>query len=401
MRLTKLDIDKSMIVRLDRSIRSDGVNGVMTFGERNDYPQLIESIVNNSVTAKSAVRVYAKFLTGQGFEAPGLNGIQVGRDKKGKKITLRGLLSQIAMSTGMFNGFYIHCNYTRDGKIHNASYVPFKFCRFAKVDDLGYTARIGVYDNWEKAREKNFNKGKIAWYNVFNPDKKIITSQIQKAGDIKHYNGQIYFCFLDDTYLYPLAPMDPVYMDADTEYQLQLFKNRSIRNGLMDKTVMRIQSPANDKERDELVEGIKKFMGADGDSVLVLEDEVEPQTGEVKTFGAFKLDQIKSNINSRLFENWGNEITNNIRKSMFAMPAILIEYENSKLGTTSGEAIKQATEFYNAITQDDRAMISEVFAELFQDSTINGLAGNTNWNIKPLNLYGNGTSTNVQPAAGD
>jgi hypothetical protein len=80
---------------------------------------------------------------------------------------------------------------------------------------------------------------------------------------------------------------------------------------------------------------------------------------------------------------------------MSAIPAILIDYEESKLGTTSGEAIIQATNFYNAMTQDDRSKISDMFKELFENSAILGMAGNTNWKIKPLTLYDNGAASNI------
>ena len=34
-------------------------------------------------------------------------------------------------------------------------------------------------------------------------------------------------------------------------------------------------------------------------------------------------------------------------KAFNAIPQILIDYESSQLGTTSGEALRQASEFYN------------------------------------------------------
>jgi hypothetical protein len=72
---------------------------------------------------------------------------------------------------------------------------------------------------------------------------------------------------------------------------------------------------------------------------------------------------------------------------MKALPAILIDYEESKLGTTSGEAIIQATNFYNAVTKDDRAAISEMFKELLTNFDNQQLQSNTDWVIKPIILY--------------
>jgi len=403
MRLLQKEIDKSLTVKLDKSIiaKDENVGGYMSFGKNNDYPEVIERIINNSVTAKAAARVYAKFLTGNGFENEVINKIVTGKDSRGKKITVRSLLSQAANSVSYFNGFYFHCNMNLAREIGTVKLVPFKHCRFAKIDDTGYTAKIGVYDNWHKDKDQKYDKTKITWYNVFNLDEKAFAAQVKEMKGIKAYKGQIYFHFFDNQYIYPLSPFDPVYMDGDTEYQIQLFKNRAIRNGMMDKTVFRVAGTSVDSENEELAAGIKTFLGADGDSVLVLQDEVGDD-GQIKKTGAFAIDSIKSNINDKLFENWEKNLANNLRKSMAAIPAILIDYEESKLGTTSGEAIIQATEFYNAVTADDRMQLQEIFQEIFSHSADPVLSGNTNWNIKPLNLYNNnGTPPIVQPAAGD
>ena len=37
MKLLLSELDKRVDVRLDRSIKTDGVNGVMKFGDKNDY----------------------------------------------------------------------------------------------------------------------------------------------------------------------------------------------------------------------------------------------------------------------------------------------------------------------------------------------------------------------------
>lgn len=388
MRLLSSELDKRLEVKLNKTIKSDGANGIMTFGENNDYPQIIERIINSSVTSKSVANIYARFLIGQGFNDESLNSIVVGRDNKGKDITLITMLRMVANSISFNNGFYIHANFNLKKEVVNTQLMPFKNCRFAKIDDTGYTSKIAVYDAWE---EKHIKKDSIVWFNVFNTNEEAFKSQVKKAGNIKKFKGQIFFEFLDNQFLYPLSPFDPVYMDSDTEFQIQLFKNRQIRDGFLDKIVFRVESPSNEDEKEELTEGIRSFIGPDGDSVLILEDELD-ENGEIKKTGAFAIDKIESNVNDKLFENWEKGLSNNIRKSNKAIPAILIDYEESKLGTTSGEAIDQATNFYNAMTQDDRAFVSEAFKKLYKNFANDQLKNAIDWSIKPLNLYGNATT---------
>lgn len=397
MRLVKKEVDKRLETKLDKSIKTDGVKGIMKFGENNDYPQIIERLINGSVTSKSVANIYSRFLIGQGFKNKEINTIVIGRDNRGKDVTVLEMLRLVANEVSFNNGFYIHCNLRLDRKIENTKLVPFKNCRFASVDDDGYTAKIGVYDNWNK--DEKFKKEDIVFFNVFNLKDTVFADQVNKAGDIKKYKGQIYFDFLDNQFLYPLSPFDPVYMDADTEFQIELFKNRQIRNGFFDKVVFRVAESDNEDEAEELVDGIKSFMGADGETVIVLTDEVD-ENGEIKKNGTFVIDKIENNVNDKLFENWEKGLSNNIRKSNKAIPAILIDYEESKLGTTSGEAIIQATNFYNSMTQDDRAKISQAFKNIYSNFSNEKLANNDDWEIEPLNLYGNAT-TNIQSTTSD
>ena len=132
--------------------------------------------------------------------------------------------------------------------------------------------------------------------------------------------------------------------------------------------------------------------GAAGDRITLLFDDID-DTGEIKQSGAFKVDTIGTTINDKLFENWEASLSNNIRKSFNGLPAVLIDYEQGKLSGTSGEAIEQATAYYNAVTTDMRNVLSQSFAEIFKLSENQTLATNTNWNIKPLTLNGNITNT--------
>lgn len=393
MRLLKSHTDNRLCVKLDKSISSygkKGIKGYMKFGDKNDYPQTVENIVNGSITAKSVKKVYSKFLCGEGFEEDVINGIVIGKDVKGKKITMMSLLRQVCDSMALNHGAYIHLNVNLNREVTEATHVQFKKCRFAKIDDLGYTSYIGVYENWEKSKDAKFEKDKIRWYHIFNLDQNVFESQIKEVGSIEKYKGQMYFLFLDNEYLYPLSPFDPVYLDCDTEQQVALFKNNSTRNGMIKKTIVRLQEPVDGNDEEDLIEELEEFEGVDGSNVMVIYDEID-ENGEIKKSGAFDIDTVESSIDDQMFAGWQTDLSNNIRKAVNALPAILIDYDESKLGTTSGEGIIQATNFFNAMTKDDRKAISEMFKEIFSKFDNKILKENTNWEIKPLSLYDGNT----------
>lgn len=398
MRLVATDVAKRIDVSLDKTIKKDNQKGIMKFGSNNDYPQVIERIVLGSITGKSCRNIYAKFLIGKGFENQQINDIIIGYDERGKRIRLRDLLRLTANSLALFNGVFIHMDRNLLGEMANPSVIPFKDCRFANTDDRGYTAKVAVYDNWTKDNKTKFDKNKIQWYPVFSNDLKVIQTQIKSVGK-DDYTGQVFFEFFDDEYLYPLSPFDSVYLDCDTEHQVAIYKNNMTRNGMTNKTIMRIAEPSNEDDKDDLEDEIKNWEGTDGTNTLVLYDDIDPETGEIKKTGAFAVDTIESNIDDKLFETWQKGLSDNIRKAVRSVPQTLIDIEESKLGTTSGDALIQATEFYNQMTLDDRENVSDLFKELFEKSNIKELRENRNWNIIPLKLYKapeNGNNTIVE-----
>jgi hypothetical protein len=387
-RLIDEEIDKRVVITPDKTIKrkEEGVHGIMTFGQKNDYPQLMEKIINGSVTAKTSANVYAKFLTGEGFENEEINKIVVGTDSKGKDITLLSILRQFTTSISRNNGSYIHCNYTREGKIKNTHLKPFKYCRFSTPDDEGYSAKILVYHNWEKDRSiGRYDKNDIKTFNIFNSRKNVLIDEINKAGGIDKYKGQIYFLFLDEEYFYPLSNYDEVYLDCDTENQLALYKNRQTRNSFFKKTVLRIQPRKTDEETSELAKSARESLGPEGDGLWIIEDEPDDE-GNFTDNKGFAFDQIDSDVEDEFFKEWPKQLANNIRKAAKNIPTLLIEVDDAIFSNQSGEAIKQATNFYNALTKDDRTAIEQAFEEIFTKFDDETLSSNTNWKIKELNL---------------
>jgi hypothetical protein len=396
MRLKKTEIDKRLKVSLNKNISEKKLSkeskkyaqGIMTFGENNDYPQIIERLHGGSISAKSISSIYSRFLVGLGFTNPAINTVVVGKDEKGKDVTLIQILRKVCFSISFNWGAYIHSNLNIEGKISNTKLVPFKYCRFGKKDDAGYCSKIAVNDEWDKDNGR-IDENKINWYNVFNPDPKIIASQIENAGSIEEFKGQINHLFLDDEYLYPLSPIDPVYLDCDTEQQISIYQNNLTRNGFLAKSIIRYTPSRNKEEKEELEKEFEKWLGADGSQVIALEDENSIQTEGIKDPGNFKIDKIDSSIDDKLFSTWNDSLTKRIRKAYRGIPSILIDYDTSSgsLNGASGAAMVEAINYYNLMTQDDRTAISEFIKDIYSHFVDPVLQNNQDWSIKELDAY--------------
>ncbi len=383
MKILNGDVDPRLITRINKQI-SPSTLGIMQFGEKNDYPNVIEKLIQGSVTASSVADIYARFLTGLGFENEAINEVVVSKDIRGKEIKMKDILRQAAFSISRFNGVWLKVRPTGEFKFKMPEVLPFKNCRFYKPDDSGYISQMAYYDNWPKDEGQKFKKEDIRTYPLFNPTPEAILHQCDK--NIRKHPGQVYFHFFDNSYLYPLSPFDSVYLDADSEWQLSIYQNRELRNGFMLRHIMRVEEPDSEDDAAKLREKVRGMQGADGDRLLLMSDQIDPETGEIRSVGAFKLDKVESNINDKLFESYHDNIANRIRKANKALPSVLIDYDESKLGTTSGEAVVQAVNFYNAMTADDRSHLSRMFAEVFKHSDNALIAANDNWNITPLKL---------------
>ena len=172
-RLLNKEVDSRITIRPSKkiTINDQTLPGLMFFGENNDYPQLMEKLILGSVTAIGSSSVYANFLTGHGFKNPDVNKAIIGKDSKGKDVTVMGLLAMGAGSISVNKGYYVQTNINARAEIKDCRLVPFKDSRFIKPDDTGYAAKIAVYDNWQKDKSKKYDKDKIVTYNVFNLQK--------------------------------------------------------------------------------------------------------------------------------------------------------------------------------------------------------------------------------------
>ena len=392
MKLINLDIEKRVIIKLDRSISTDGVTGIMKFGLNNDYPQIIEKLILGSQTAKSSCNIFSSFLAGSGFVNEEIGKIIVGKDRKGKDITLDKMRLNIAKSCAMFNGAYIHCDMNALGDVGKTRLVPFKNCRFSREDFNGYCGKIAVHQNWERDPDfqTRFNSSEISWYYNFN--RNALETNIIDSGGFENFKGQIYSLSLDDSYLYPLSQFDSVYLDMDTEYQIQLFKNRELRNGFSDKIVMHIDPSDDEVERRQTIEKCRSWMGPDGDKLLLFESDFD-ENGELASNSNFKIDRIETNINDKLFADWERGLSNNIRKAPYSIPAVLIDYEQGQLSQASGEMLIQATNYYNALTKHLRDELSDAIKEIYQNFDNDILKNNQDWNIKQVELITAKTQT--------
>lgn len=333
----------------------------------NAYPERMDRLINNSVTAKSAASIMMQYLIGKGYGAENDN-LVINKDKSLKLIDFA---DDAADDLVKQRGVFIHVNWNALYKVSDFSVIPYEWCRIGRTDSNDYAGKIAVCKEWLKPK-----KADIQLIDVFNPRKKVIDAQVEKAGGWEHYKGQVLFVNMDTKLLYPLSRIDSVAEDCDSEAQASVYKNRLLRKGFFGNTLVvtrpliseGLDSKAlldAESEREQFQKAIKDSLGAENTGgVLCLEMDF---AGE-KLEDAILIKQIESRIDDKLFNYTETSVRENILVAFNNLPSGLVKTNESSLFGNSGEAIREMKRTYWENTTKERSLLTSVINQLLARS---------------------------------
>lgn len=345
----------------------------------NAYPERMDRLINNSVTAKSAATIMKQYLIGLGFSTD-QNNFLVNGEKKTKLIDFA---SDVADCLVRQRGVVIHVNINANYKMSDASIIPFDWARVGKKDSKDYNGKILICKNW--ASEKIDIEKDITKLDVFNLKKEVIDAQVKKAGGWTKYQGQCIYINLDPQYIYPLSTFHSVQNDCDSEAQAAVYKNELLRRGFFGHTLVvtrplisedieeyievdgvRKRNPEyadRETEREEFQKAIKDTLGAkNAGGVLCLEMDF---AGE-KLEDAILIKQIESKIDDKLFDFTERSVRDNILVAANNLPVGLIRASEGVFGN-SGESLKEMKRTYWENTSDERKQLENILNDLMKN----------------------------------
>jgi len=326
-------------------------------------------IVNGSGVAKSCIDIFQKFINGGGLVTGGDNLVN-------PELTINQLLRKHSMDYAKHMGFAIHFNYTITGEVASVDYIPFAHCRLGINKETNEVDCIAIYDNWDREKSKKVNKDDIDYIDLYDPRPEVVIGQIEAAGGIEKYKGQVLYYGEGGELVYPLAYYDSELEDIETDSQIKLFKYRNISGSFMASHMLvrygqaegggyggvGAEPPLKDEaradisfEEDDLVQGIKDFQGAENFNKIML---IDAETPEQKP----ELIPFTHQNNDKLFEYHEVSTQNNIRK-VFAIPTVFLDAVSGKLGLT--KELEEAVSFYNLMTKDERAIFEQCYSDIF------------------------------------
>jgi len=358
----------------------------------NAYPERMDRLINNSVTAKSAASIMVQYLIGKGYDEEN-NALTINRDKNLKLIDFA---DDVADDLVKQRGAFIHINWNALYQVSDFSVLPFEWCRIGKKDSNDYAGKIAICKEWLKPKRSD-----IQLIDVYNPRKKVIDAQVEKAGGWENYKGQVLFINMDTKLLYPLSRIDSVADDCDSEAQAAVYKNRLLRKGFFGNTLVvtrplvaeGLESGSRslheaESEREQFQQAIKDSLGAENTGgVLCLEMDF---AGE-KLEDAILIKQIESRIDDKLFSYTETSVRENILVAFNNLPSGLIKNSEASLFGNSGEAIREMKRTYWENTTKERNLLTSVLNLLLAISQ-----DHSNRIVEPLKLIEDAAINNTE-----
>lgn len=342
--------------------------GIKAFDYDNLYPQHARDVVSASSTGKSCVERYSMFIEGNGLNNQELSDFGVNRSGS----TMDDIHQLVSEDMAMNRGFALHINYNVFGEIIELQHEPFENCRLEEEDDNGVVSNIIVHPDW---RGKKTRSGKSIKVNtetievipVFNPRKEVVLAQIQKAGGIEFYKGQILWVSMAGINTYPTSKFDSVSTEMNTDEGLSNIKNRNVKNNFLPAGMLvtkRSQSSPSisdegsgvSEEDEGYSEQLKQFQGdTNAGKIMEIEVEFEEEAPVFVPFATRNTDKeftaTDQSVVERIYAAFNQEVFYCIR--------------SGKIGF-SGDLVRDAWSDYAAQVTKEQRLISRSYKRIFE-----------------------------------
>ena len=343
--------------------------GIQTYGEDNLYPQTFRNILAASSTGAECLDRFADFIEGNGFHDVPFSESVVNR----KGDTADDIHALVCRDVAYYNGLALHVNYNIYGDIVELHHVPFENCRLVESDDNGYVGKIAIHPDWSGQKTRGGKVIKVAkenidYIDVFNPDKRVVAAQIEAAGGIEYYKGQVLWVSLSGKDIYPTGKGDRVVTEMSTDEGLANVKYRNVRNNFLPAAMIFTKKGTNitfDQDGNEI--DSRDDDDSFSDSLLQLQGDTN--CGKLMEV-TLETDEDKPEVVSLNSQNYDKEftvtdisVTERIYSAFGQEPWYCIRI--GKVGF-SGDILEDAFEYYNSIVSKQQRLIERTFARVFR-----------------------------------
>ena len=227
------------------SVSRSAAAGIYLYGSDNQYPTKITEIAKRSSSLQTVIKKQSLFIAGLGFSGATANDVKNGT---ALVINRNGLtayeLVQFCSEQKSNINIAIHVNYNQLGEAVEFTPIQYDFVRkkiklrgenFDKYiitniwhlennyqnGYFGGAALMENFNKWIHDKKTDINFTSLECYG-YNPDPAAVREQIQEAGGIEHYGGQIFYKKRTQD-VYQMALYDSVIDDAQFDAESKLY----------------------------------------------------------------------------------------------------------------------------------------------------------------------------------
>lgn len=350
--------------------------GIKMYGEGNLYPQMLRELINASRNGRTCVERRASYIEGNGIASSSLSSFVC--NKRGE--TLDDTVHLIAEDVAYFDGLAIHVNYTITGEVASIAHVPFEACRLEEPDEGGVVKHIVIHTDWRGCASKNgktipVNESTVEKFHTFDPRRDVVLSQIEEAGGISEYRGQILYISRNGRNAYPLPVADAVITDLSTDEAMANVNYRNARNNFMPAGAFVVRRGLNANENDHsTAEALSQFQGDTNlGKLLVFEVETEEDVPKWLSIQG---------------ENYDGKFSNTSKDVMESIYAIFNQEGFARLRTGSvgfsADIIEQVKREYSEACAKYQRLISRALVMIFKAWPSSGYDAPESLQIEPL-----------------
>lgn len=336
-------ITKTVVLKFDTAQKPKfeekrGKEKYILFGEKNDYPNYLMSLFNESPKHGAIVKGKTNYIYGKGFE-----GVPNKANNYGQ--SWNSVMKMSISDDELYGGYYLQIVYNVLGKIASVFNLAFAKVRVSK-DGSTFFVKNDWNDNREEARV----------YPAFNPTEIGRKTQVLF---VKQYNPE------SDVYPLPNYYQGLNYIESDIQVSRHILGNA--KQGFVGSTLINLNNgePA-EEQKGEVEKGLKKkFTGSEGDRVVLMFNKSKETSAEILPLGQTMLTK----------EDFTN-VNNLIQQEVFAAhqitsPMLFGIKSEGQLGGRS--EIRDAYQiFCNTYVNERQQAHEEVFNRLINLSGIEG-----------------------------
>lgn len=358
------------------AVTKDSSQGWVKFGARNNYPQLLLDLYQNSPTHHAAVNFAVMSIVGEGvnYDAMGVDGTQTFPNYQ---YSWNTLIRNLALDYILYGSYCCQIIRNRDGRTFSFYHIPYEKIRCSPYDEDGVITSYWICNDWTMTGQY--------------PPIEIEAIDMRDESFIKAGKPYLYvYKNYDPTTSYYQSPSYAAGIKSiQAECEYSNFELKSTTNSFMPSGMLVLNDVETDEERQAIINNVTSmFTGTNnaGACMITFRNNVEEQAPQYVPF-----DINKGNYN--YYDSANQRIINRILESHQIPSASLVglpDVGNSGFASDS-QKLETAYQLYQRLTGNyNRQCVVQSLNDMFK---LNGIDAEVI--LKPIHFNDFGNEADV------